>query len=98
VPEPVQLSESEKAFLQRILTIENLDSQMRIAYPFWVLAGITFLASQLALFWNPLLCIVLLPMASAILMIGMARFGYYRLYRLIHHQNAVIVDSQHKST
>ncbi|WP_299466324.1 hypothetical protein [uncultured Gimesia sp.] len=96
--EPVHLSETEKARLQRILTIEDLESQKRIAYPFWALAGITFLTSQLALFWNPLVCIAFLPIAFATLMIGMARFGYYRLYRLIHHLNAVIDESGHKSS
>jgi len=98
VSEPVHLSETEKARLQRILTIEDLESQKRIAYPFWALAGIMFLTSQVAFFWNPLVCITLLPTAFAAIMIGMARFGYYRLYRLIHHQNAVIDESGHKSS
>ncbi|QDT92188.1 hypothetical protein [Gimesia algae] len=94
--EPVQLSEPEKASLQRILSIDNLESQKRIAYPFWALAGFTFVISQVALLWNPLFCITLLPIAFAMLMIGMARIGYYRLYRLIHYQNAVTDKSVNK--
>ncbi|KAA0142895.1 hypothetical protein FYZ48_00460 [Gimesia chilikensis] len=87
--EPVHLSETELVSLQKILAIEDLESQKRMAYPFWGLAGITFLISQVALFWDPLVCIALMPVAFAMLMLGMARLGYYRLYRMLHHQKEV---------
>jgi hypothetical protein len=34
----------------------------------------------------------------AALMIGMARFGYYKLFRLIHYQNATIEQSRQTSS
>ena len=92
------LSETEQARLQRILAIENLESQKRIAYPFWALAGILFVAAQVELLWNPLMTMVMLPMAVAALMIGTARFGYYKLFRLIQYQNAVIENSGNTSS
>jgi len=98
VSQPLHLSDVEKKRLQRILAIRDLESQKRIAYPFWGLAGVIFLASQAALLWNPILCIALVPTAFAALMIGIARFGYYRLFRLIHYQNAVIENSENTSS
>ena len=96
--QPVHLSQAELTRLQRILAIQDLEAQKRIAYPFWALAAIGFLASQVAVFWEPLLCIAGLPLALAALMIGMARFGYYKLFRLIHYQNAMIEQRRQTSS
>jgi uncharacterized membrane protein len=86
----VQLSEAEKTRLERILSQKELAPQKRVAYPFWIIAGITFVASQVALFLQPSLGFALLAMSFAILMIGIARHGYYQLFRLLHYQNDII--------
>lgn len=91
--ESVHLSETEQASLHKILSIKDLEAQKRMAYPFWALAGIVFLISQAAIFWDPMVCIALMPLAFAMLMVGMARFGYYRLYRIIHFQNTMIDEA-----
>jgi hypothetical protein len=87
----VQLTDSEKALLERILSVPDLVRQKRLAYPFWVLSAVFNIVSMLGwLMGQPLLCIALLPMGFAAHMIGMARYGYYKLYRLLHYQNAII--------
>lgn len=86
----VQLSETEKSRLERILSVQNLERQKRIAYPFWTLALIVFFVSQVFLFIDPIVGIALLSVSLAMLMVGFARFGYYKLFRLVHHQNNVI--------
>jgi len=86
----VQLSEAEKSRLERILSVQNLERQKRIAYPLWAVALIIFFVSQVYLFADPMLGITLLPVSLALLMVGIARFGNYKLFRLLHHQNNII--------
>lgn len=90
----IELSENEQAGLERILSIQDLQREKRLAYPFWILAGLIFIVSQAALLWSPLVCVALLPYSFAALMIGMGRYGYYKLFRLLHHQHAVIEQRQ----
>ena len=93
----IQLSETEKSRLERILSLQDVERQKRIAYPFWALALIFFLVAQVALFMDILWFIIMLPLSLVPLMIGMALFGYYKLFRLLHHQNAVIEQLQQAS-
>jgi len=90
MPAQIQLSEVEVSRLERILSVEDLERQKRMAYPFWIVAVVIFISAQIAVFLEPLLCIALLPLSFVAAMIGMARYGYYKLFRLLQYQNSVI--------
>tara|TARA_R110002072_G_scaffold303024_1_gene491447 strand:- start:1734 stop:2078 length:345 start_codon:yes stop_codon:yes gene_type:complete len=81
----VILTDAEKARLDRILAVSNLRAQRRMAYPFWIL-GAVFISIGFAgpLFgnWDTTLFI---GFGFAAVMIGMARFGYYSCFRMIHY-------------
>jgi hypothetical protein len=89
----VTLDDRELARLERILAIDDLEAQRRIAYPFWILAVLSlasgtgcvifgmFAGQPLASFAG--FAITALGFGSQ--MIGSARYGYYRMFRMVHY-------------
>lgn len=85
MPEPNQLSEREKTLLSRILA-SSPAREKRLAYAMWGVALAMFAAMHVAVFARPDAVVPLAAGSAAAFLIGLARFGYYRLYRLLHYQ------------
>jgi hypothetical protein len=88
----LSITPDEQARLDRILAIADLEPQRRIAYPFWALSAVLFVTANVSLMWGFTNFAIFAPFAFATFMIGMGRFGYYKLFRLLHYQNCLITD------
>ena len=81
----VELTQSEWERLQRILACENLGKQRNLAIGLFVSSGF-FLIGLPFLFGGEILDFIhAIPWAMMLFFIGMARLGYYKLFRLIHY-------------
>lgn len=90
----ITISPDEHSRLQRILSARNLESQRHVAYWFWALAAVLFVAGHVGFLWHTMFFIMLVPTSFVTLMIGCARHGYYKLFRLIQYQHSVHSDSR----
>jgi len=82
----IQLTEDELSRLERILACNDLSKQRKVALPFYIFGGIILLVGISLIFFHPHMSIVILPFAIVFHVAGMARSGYYKLFRIIHYQ------------
>lgn len=90
----MEITPDERARLDRILSVRDLESQRKVSRWFWGLAAVLFVAGHAAILWDVVYFLALITAAFAAFMIGCARRGYYKLFRLIHYQNAVLAESR----
>ncbi len=81
----IQLTEVEHQRLSRILAYENLEKQRNVAIPFFVLAGLVLIALPGLSRFEATRTLIALPLSMALLFVGAARLGYYKLFRLIQY-------------
>ncbi len=93
----VELTQAELQRLQRILACEDLTRQRNLAVPFFVFAGILLIGFPLLVGLDPVKSLVALPFALAVLFVGMARLGHYKLFRMIHRLAAQCESQQERT-
>ncbi len=82
--QPVELTESERANLDRILACEDLGRQRRLAYPMWAFAAILLLVGSVLLFSGGKFGLVIIALAMILFLSGKMRYSYYRCFRFVH--------------
>lgn len=90
----ITITPNEQSRLQRILSVSDLESQRRVAYWFWAMAAVLFVAGLVGFLWHTMIFATLVPTSFVALMIGCTRHGYYKLFRLIQYQHFIHADSR----
>ena len=81
----IELTESELQRMKRILAYQNLSNQRGLAIPFFVLAIGSLVITPIIAGFDPKTLIVSWCFAMVAYFIGMARLGYYKLFRIIQY-------------
>lgn len=81
----LELTQAELQRLQRILACANLRRQRDLAVLLFVLSGLTLIGVPILSGLSPFGFLFGATLAMAAFFLGMARLGYYKLFRLIHH-------------
>ena len=86
----VTLSDYELARLDRILAVTDLEKQRKLSYPMFYIAALLAAAGFACIATHRDWYFGLLAFAFACVIMGAMQMGYYRLFRLLHHQSQVL--------
>ena len=89
MPKTIEIDEGEIKRLERILKYDDLEKQKRIAYLFFGSAiGVLVFGTFKINDDSTVRTLLTFGFSFVLFIMGMARLGYYKLFRLIHFQES----------